>query len=67
MNRFRLLLTKKVSPSLVLQAGLRGVDVLEKEFIKIVPVVTKEIKDVIAHCEHAAQVLTASCLLTQHF
>lgn len=47
MNRFRLLLTKKVSPSLVLQAGLRGVDVLEKEFIKIVPVVTKEIKDVI--------------------
>jgi uroporphyrinogen-III synthase len=36
MKKFRLLMTKKTSPSLVLQAGLKGVDILEKEFIEIV-------------------------------
>lgn len=38
MNNFTLLITKKLSPSLVLQAGLKGVNILEKEFIRIVPV-----------------------------
>lgn len=36
MNKFRLLMTKKTSPSLVLRAGLKGVDILEKEFIEII-------------------------------
>lgn len=39
MNNFRLLVTKKLSPSLVLQAGLKGIEILEKEFIRIVPAV----------------------------
>ncbi|HUQ65582.1 MAG TPA: uroporphyrinogen-III synthase [Flavitalea sp.] len=43
MKNFRLLVTKKISPSLVLQAGLKGVDILEKEFIRIVPVVNDQL------------------------
>jgi uroporphyrinogen-III synthase len=43
MNNFRLLVTKKISSSLVLQAGFKGVDVLEKEFIRIVPVATDQV------------------------
>lgn len=39
MNTFRLLVTKKISNSLVLQAGLRGIEILEKEFIRIVPAI----------------------------
>jgi uroporphyrinogen-III synthase len=31
----RLLMTKKISPSLALQAGLNGIDILEKEFIAV--------------------------------
>ena len=38
MNTFKLLVTKKISPSLVLQAGLRGIEILEKEFIRVVPI-----------------------------
>lgn len=38
MSKFRLLMTKKISASLALQAGLRGIEILEKEFISIVPV-----------------------------
>src|SRR5438128_4831630 len=43
MKNFRLLVTKKISPSLVLQAGLKGIDILEKEFIRIVPVVNEQL------------------------
>ncbi|MBL7698461.1 MAG: uroporphyrinogen-III synthase [Chitinophagaceae bacterium] len=43
MNRFRLLVTRKISPSLVLRAGLNGIDVLEKEFIAIEPVTSGEL------------------------
>jgi uroporphyrinogen-III synthase len=39
MNNFTLLVTKKISSSLVLQAGLKGINVLEKEFIRVVPIV----------------------------
>lgn len=39
MNNFTLLVTKKISSSLVLQAGLKGINLLEKEFIRIVPIV----------------------------
>lgn len=52
MNNFRLLVTKKISASLVLQAGLKGVDVLEKEFVRIVSLtndqLTKKINKLIA-------------------
>jgi|SRR5690348_4210754 len=37
MKNYTLLVTKKLSPSLVLQAGIKGLSVLEKEFIRIVP------------------------------
>ena len=43
MSNFRLLVTKKISASHALQAGLKGVQILEKEFIRIVPVVNKEL------------------------
>ena len=43
MNNFRLLMTKKISSSLALQAGLRGVNVLEKEFIRVVPVMNDQL------------------------
>jgi uroporphyrinogen-III synthase len=43
MSNFRLLVTKKISTSLVLQAGLKGVNVLEKEFICVVPVVSEQL------------------------
>jgi uroporphyrinogen-III synthase len=43
MNNFRLLVTKKISTSLVLQAGLKGVNVLEKEFIRVVPVINEQL------------------------
>lgn len=43
MNNFTLLVTKKISSSLALQAGLRGVNVLEKEFIRIVPSVNEHL------------------------
>lgn len=43
MSTFRLLMTKKISASLVLQAGLKGIDILEKEFISIVPVVNENL------------------------
>jgi len=56
MNTFRLLMTKKISASLALQAGLRGIEIMEKEFIRIVPVmnenVNKKISRLIA-AEHA--------------
>lgn len=45
MGKFRLLVTKKISPSLVLRAGLSGVDVLEKELIKIAHVVNDDLKN----------------------
>jgi uroporphyrinogen-III synthase len=52
MNNIRLLVTKKISSSLVLQAGLKGVSILEKEFIRIVPLtndqVSKKINKLIA-------------------
>jgi uroporphyrinogen-III synthase len=38
MTPFRLLITKKVSPSLVINSGLKGIEIMEKEFIKTVPV-----------------------------
>src|SRR4051812_20493491 len=43
MNTFRLLVTKKISSSLVLQAGLKGVEVLEKEFISILPIINEQL------------------------
>jgi uroporphyrinogen-III synthase len=43
MNSFTVLVTKKISSSLVLQAGLRGVNILEKEFIRIVPVANDQL------------------------
>lgn len=43
MNPFRLLITRKISSSLVLRAGLNGIDVLEKEFIAIEPAVTTDV------------------------
>ena len=43
MKKFRLLMTKKTSPSLVLQAGLKGVDILEKEFIEVVLLKDKQL------------------------
>lgn len=43
MNNFTLLVTKKISSSLVLQAGLRGVNVLEKEFIRIVAITNEQL------------------------
>jgi uroporphyrinogen-III synthase len=43
MKNFRLLVTKKISPSIVLQAGLKGIDILEKEFIRIVPVANDQL------------------------
>lgn len=36
-------MTKKIAASHVLQAGLKGIQILEKEFIRIVPVVNKEL------------------------
>jgi uroporphyrinogen-III synthase len=45
MSKFKLLVTKKISPSLVLRAGLSGVDVLEKEMITISHVVNDDIKN----------------------
>lgn len=43
MNKFRLLVTRKISPSLTLRAGLNGIDILEKEFISIEPIVSEEL------------------------
>ena len=43
MSNFRLLVTKKISTSLVLQAGLKGVDVLEKEFIRVIAVTNEQL------------------------
>src|SRR6476661_7317622 len=43
MNNFTLLVTKKIASSLVLQAGLRGVNILEKEFIRIVPIANDQL------------------------
>ena len=43
MNNFTLLVTKKISSSLVLQAGLKGINLLEKEFIRIVPVANDQL------------------------
>jgi uroporphyrinogen-III synthase len=43
MNTLRLLVTKKLSSSLVLQAGLKGVSILEKEFIRIVPLTNDQV------------------------
>ena len=43
MKNFTLLVTKKISSSLVLQAGLKGVDVLEKEFIRVVPIINEQL------------------------
>lgn len=45
MSPFRLLITKKISPALISFSGLKGVDIMEKELIKIVPLNTKEIID----------------------
>lgn len=36
-------MTKKISTSLVLQAGLKGVDVLEKEFIRVIAVTNEQL------------------------
>lgn len=47
MRRFRLLITKKISPSLELKAGLNGIDVLEKEFINVVPVKSSGLQSLI--------------------
>lgn len=44
MKTFRLLVTKKITGSLLLRAGLKGIDILEKEFIKIQPVVSDTLK-----------------------
>lgn len=43
MINYRVLVTKKISASHALQAGLKGIQILEKEFIRIVPVVNKEL------------------------
>lgn len=43
MNTFRLLMTKRISPSLVLQAGLKGIDILEKEFISITRIMNDQL------------------------
>jgi len=43
MSNFRLLVTRKISPSLVLRAGLNGIEILEKEFIAVEPIVSEEI------------------------
>src|SRR5215211_4263324 len=43
MNNIRLLVTKKISSSLVLQAGLKGLSILEKEFIRIVPLTNDQV------------------------
>lgn len=45
MNKLRLLVTKKISPSLALRAGLKGIDVLEKEFIVIEPVAQDKLNE----------------------
>ena len=45
MKTFRLLVTKKITGSLVLRAGLKGIDILEKEFIRIQPVVSDTSKE----------------------
>lgn len=47
MKTFRLLVTKKIAGSLVLRAGLKGIDILEKEFISIQPVVSDSLKKTI--------------------
>ena len=36
-------MTKKISASLALQAGMRGIEVMEKEFISIVPVLNENL------------------------
>ena len=54
MKNFRLLVTRKVSSSLVLRAGLNGIDILEKEFIAVEPIVSDELRkriDVITSSE----------------
>ena len=43
MSTFRLLMTKKINASLVLQAGLKGIEILEKEFISIIPVTNENL------------------------
>jgi len=43
MKTFRLLVTKKISPSLALQAGLKGIEILEKEFIRVDPIVNDQL------------------------
>jgi uroporphyrinogen-III synthase len=53
MNNFRVLVTKKISASHVLQAGLKGIQVLEKEFIRIVPVINKELNKKISRLSAA--------------
>jgi uroporphyrinogen-III synthase len=52
MKKFRLLMTKKTSPSLVLQAGLKGVDILEKEFIEIVLLKDKQLSAQVKELAH---------------
>lgn len=42
-------MTKKIAASHVLQAGLKGIQILEKEFIRIVPVVNKELNKKISN------------------
>lgn len=48
MKAFKLLVTKKITGSLLLRAGLKGIDILEKEFIRIQPVVSDTLKKTIA-------------------
>ena len=44
MSKFTLLVTKRIAPTLVLQAGLKGVGILEKELINTQPITNDQIK-----------------------
>jgi len=45
MTAFRLLITKKISRAFVINSGLRGVEIMEKEFIKISPVNSQDLTE----------------------
>jgi len=45
MTPFRLLITKKISRGFVINSGLKGVEIMEKEFIKISPINSQELTE----------------------
>lgn len=55
MDRFKVLSTKRLNPTLVQQAGEAGVEVLEREFISVEPIVSDEVYQQLKPWLHRAE------------